>query len=98
MRIGRTSFTLMMLLMHDGITNISKMFNNCSSLTELDLSSFNTINVTNMGNMFQDCSSLTSLNIQNFNSKNITFMNNIFSGVNKKCKIICNDQKILSQF
>ena len=82
----------------DKVTYMSNMFAYCISLTELDLSSFNTINVTNMGNMFQDCSSLISLNIQNFNSKNITFMNNMFSGVNKKCKIICNDQKILSQF
>jgi surface protein len=34
------------------------MFSNCSSLTTLDLSSFNTANVENMGTMFLYCSNL----------------------------------------
>ena len=80
------------------VTYMSNMFGYCSSLKKLDLSSFNTENVTNMGNMFQDCSSLIELNIQNFSSKKITYMEGIFRGVNKKCNVICNDQKILNVF
>ena len=38
------------------------IFYECSSLTSLNLSNFNTKNVENMGGMFEDCSSLTSLN------------------------------------
>ena len=38
------------------------MFYNCSSLTYLNLSNFNTNNVNNMSYMFYNCSSLTSLN------------------------------------
>ena len=34
------------------------MFNGCSSLTNIDLSNFNTIDVSNMGDMFNGCSSL----------------------------------------
>ena len=42
------------------------MFHSCSSLTSLDLSSFNTSKVTNMSNMFSDCSKLTTtINIMN---------------------------------
>ena len=41
------------------------MFNGCSGLTSLDISSFNTINVLNMDRMFRGCSSLTNLNISN---------------------------------
>ena len=41
---------------------MSEMFYNCSSLTSLNLSNFNTNNVNYMGGMFSGCSSLTSLN------------------------------------
>ena len=80
------------------VTYMSNMFAYCSYLKTLDLSSFNTENVTNMGNMFQDCKSLTSLNISNFTTPKVTFLEGIFEGVNKKCQIICKDQKILAEF
>ena len=34
------------------LVHIKNMFSNCSSLTSLNLSNFNTINVTNMNHMF----------------------------------------------
>lgn len=37
------------------------MFQNCSSLTSLNVSNFNTANVTNMSNMFYGCSELTTI-------------------------------------
>ena len=49
---------------------MSYMFYNCSSLTSLDLSNFNTINVKDMSGMFSFCSSLTYLNLFNFNTNN----------------------------
>ena len=51
------------------------MFRGCSSLTELNLSNFNTNNVTDIGCMFSGCSSLTELNFSNFNIDKVT---NIF--------------------
>jgi len=48
------------------------MFSGCSSLTSLDLSSFNTENVTNMGAMFYNCSRLTNLNLYNFDMSGLT--------------------------
>lgn len=42
------------------------MFNGCSSLTELDLSSFNTDQITDMSGTFASCTSLTSLDLGNF--------------------------------
>ena len=42
------------------------MFSSCSSLTSLDLSSFNTSNVTKMSSMFYNCLKLqTQINIMN---------------------------------
>ncbi len=54
------------------------MFNNCSSLTTLDLSNFNTANVTDMNCMFSDCSSLTTLDLSNFNTANVKDMELMF--------------------
>ena len=55
------------------------MFENCSGLTSLNLSSFNTANVTDMSAMFENCSGLTSLNLSSFNTANLENMNNMFS-------------------
>ena len=78
---------------------MNHMFSDCSSLTSLNLSNFNTNNVTNMWYMFHNCPSLTYLNLSNFNSKNVKNMLFIFSGLNKeKCKLICNDEEILKEF
>ena len=61
------------------LINAKHMFYECSSLTSLDLSNFNTNNVTSMYCMFSDCSSLTSLNLSNFNTNNVTNMSYMFS-------------------
>ena len=51
------------------------MFSNCSSLTNLDLSSFNTSIVTNMSYMFSSCSKLqTQINITNANTTSYRYM------------------------
>ena len=54
------------------------MFRECSSLTSLGLSSFNTANVTNMCSMFSSCSSLTNLDLSSFNTSNVTDMSLMF--------------------
>lgn len=51
------------------------MFDSCSSLTSLDLSSFNTENITTMSYMFRNCSSLTNLDLSNFNTNNVNRQN-----------------------
>ena len=60
------------------VTDMSYMFNNCTGLTSLNLSSFNTAEVTKMNNMFKDCSSLTSLDLSNFDTSNVTNMSYMF--------------------
>ena len=54
------------------------MFRECSSLTSLDVSNFNTSNVIDMGCMFNVCSSLTSLDLSHFNTSNVTDMAGMF--------------------
>ena len=62
------------------VTNMNFMFNGCSGLTSLDLSSFDTSNVTDMILTFFSCSSLESLNVSSFNTSNVIRMTNMFSG------------------
>ena len=57
---------------------MSYMFNNCSSLTSLNVDSFNTINVQEMNNMFYGCSSLKYLDISSFNTNNCKKYDSIF--------------------
>jgi len=54
------------------------MFYGCSSLTNINLSNFNTQNVINMHSMFYSCSSLTNINLSNFNTQNVTNMDSMF--------------------
>ena len=56
------------------------MFNECSSLKELNLNSFNTNNVIDMSCMFMGCKSLVELNLNNFNTDKVYKMFYMFSG------------------
>ena len=60
------------------ITKLNCMFSYCSSLTNINLSNFNTNNVTDMSCMFDGCSSLTNINLSNFNINNVTDMSYMF--------------------
>ena len=75
------------------------MFDNCCSLKELDLSSFNTTKVNDMSSMFCNCSSLISLDLSSFNTSHVNEMNRIFKGCFslKKEKVKVNDEKILCE-
>ncbi|WP_137665866.1 BspA family leucine-rich repeat surface protein [Enterococcus hulanensis] len=62
------------------LENVSYMFSECSSLTELDVSGLNTSEVTNMNNMFNNCRSLSKLDVSGFDTGKVTNMGNMFSG------------------
>ena len=54
------------------------MFEKCSSLEKINLSSFNTSPTVNIREMFDECISLKKLNISNFNINNSTNINYLF--------------------
>jgi len=60
------------------IKNCSYMFYNCSNLTKIDLSYFDTKNVIDMSCMFYGCSNLTSLDLSSFNTQNVNNMSDMF--------------------
>ena len=66
------------LICYNDLTDMSWIFNECSSLKEINLSSFNTNKVTNMSYMFNKCSSLKKLNLSSFNTNQVTNMKSMF--------------------
>ena len=56
----------------------SRMFQFCSRIIDMDLTSFDTTNVTNMYGMFSHCKNLKNLDLSSFNTKNVTNMSEMF--------------------
>ena len=70
------------------ITNMGSVFYGCSSLTSLDLSSWNVSKVSNMINMFYNCSSLVELNLTGWTTSSLTGMGYMFGGCSSLQKIL----------
>ena len=73
-----TSITGLKYLNTEKVTNMGSMFRYCTSLKNLDLSTFNTKNVTDMSAMFIWCTSLESLDVSSFNTEKVTDMQYMF--------------------
>ena len=78
------------------ITNLSNMFEGCSSLSSLaDISKWNTSNVKRMDYMFYGCSSLSSLpDISKWNTSNVIRMYGMFYG----CSSLSSLDNIISKW
>lgn len=61
------------------VTDMYMMFHSATTLTTLDLSSWNTSKVTTMENMFNVCEAISYLDISNFNTSNVTSMRYMFN-------------------
>ena len=67
---------------------MSWMFYNCSGLTSLNLSNFDTSKVTNMTNMFYECRSLTNLDFRKATFDKVTSYTYMFNSVPSTINII----------
>ncbi|WP_167747487.1 BspA family leucine-rich repeat surface protein, partial [Streptococcus mitis] len=65
------------------VTNMARMFNGMSNLTNLDVTHFDTRNVTNMGSMFRGTTNLTNLDVTHFDTSKVTNMDSMFGGTGK---------------
>ena len=61
------------------VTTMQSMFEGCSKLTSIDLSSLVTTDkLTNMSNMFKGCEKVTSLDLSGFTTSNVTTFASMF--------------------
>ena len=67
------------------------MFQECISLTTLDISNFDTSNVTSMGGIFSGCRSLTTLDLSNVDASILKTWS-IFSEMPNAITIIVKDK------
>lgn len=65
------------------VTYLKAMFNNCTSLTELDLSGSNSENVKDMSEMFNGCRALSKLVLTDFKTGQVTTMESMFCNCSK---------------
>ena len=82
------------LKINNKMTDMSYMFNNCSSLSYLnDFSNWNTNTITNMSNMFNYCKTLKNIpDISKWDTSNVTDMSYMFANC-KSLKSIPNISK-----
>ena len=83
------------------VTNMGYMFYNCSNLTSLDLSGFDTQRVSEMNSMFFGCSKLTTIFVSadKFVVENVTQSDNMFSFCDKLSGAISyDDQKTNKEY
>ena len=60
------------------LTRTDLLFEDCNSLSYIDLSHFNSKNITNVYGMFLNCTSLTNINFTNFNTQNVKIFRAMF--------------------
>ena len=65
-------------VIEENLNDMSFIFNNCTSLKEINFFSVDTFQVKKMRNMFQDCHELKYLVLSNFNTTNVTDMSSMF--------------------
>ena len=82
----------------NNVTGMKYMFNECTSLEELDLSNFNTDNANDIRYMFCECSSLKKLNLSNFQANNVSYLGNMFYRCVALKELICEDENLKYQY
>lgn len=80
-----------------GVTTMVGMFNECTSLASLDLSSFITSRVENMNDMFSGCANLQTVDLTNFITTRVQDMSYMFYQCSNLTTIVCdNDWSLAS--
>ena len=79
------------LVWNNAINSTASMFQDCSDITRIDLSSFDTRSVTNMNGMFYNASSLTSLDLSDWNTSNVKYMNYMFANASSLTSLDLSD-------
>ena len=70
--------SIIKLVWNNQLRSTCGLFAGCDSITEINLSNFDTSLVTDMSEMFLNCYSLTSIDLSNVNTNNVEYMECLF--------------------
>lgn len=73
------------------------MFYECSNLTTIDFSGFNTANVRDMADMFAFCTSLQSLDLSSFNTANVQSLASMFESCQNLATLKLSNDFVLNE-
>jgi len=65
------------------VTNMAYLFQNCSKLTNIDVTHFDTAKTTQMSGMFQNCRGIATVDVTHFNTSKVCTMMSMFEGCSK---------------
>lgn len=77
---GSKMSTLPKIIFGSNIQGLGSLFENCTQVTTIDCSGFNTSNVLVMSSMFNGCTNLKNLDLSNFYTPKLANVYNMFSG------------------
>ncbi len=72
-------------------TDLTSLFEGCSSLESIDMSQCNLSKVRNLDKLFKNCSSLITVNLNKVNTERVTSMSQMFYGCTNLTNINLND-------
>ena len=75
--------TIKIIFKQSDLSDLFGLFLDCYTISEIDLSNFNTSNVQNMQEAFNGCKSLISINFANFDTTKVTNMHKMFMNCEK---------------
>ena len=82
-KFEKLGINVIYFIIEENLNNMSFMFNECSSLKEINFVNIETIQVTKMKVIFQLCTELERLDLSNFNTSNVTDMGWMFNECHK---------------
>ena len=78
----------------ENMESMDSMFENCSSLQNIDLSKLVGEKLTSIKSLFYNCNSLTSIDLRNLIGENITNLENAFVGLPSEGNLVYDSSKI----
>ena len=76
----------------EGVVKFTNMFNGCTSLNQLDCSSWDVSKATDFNSMFNNCTSLNQLDCSSWDVSNVTVFRNMFNNCTSLNYVRCKEQ------
>ena len=80
------------------LSNINKLFKDCNNLFSADFSRFDSSALEQFDSLFENCSNLKYIDFSRIYLPSSKKAENVFYGVHEKCRLICKDKNLITNF